>query len=390
MVQRLATAAVARDDDDLDRGTNLRFVRVTAMLGGGGGGGWWPRRCEPRQVVVQMSVALSWPSSNASVRAAWKNVVDCLLKLKRFKLLPPSVVDQDGGASAVSSSTERLGHRAKSESGVIFPSSHRGAGTSRHVSGMIGRFWQFLSLDAGGEPLLSQCRIGSIFTESEKLPDESVQNLGRALIFAGGGKGKKFSTPVEEEETVGFCWDLIVLVSSENVHRFTTFWPQLHDCFAVVSQLPLFSPCPFAEKAIVALFRIAVRLLSGGGSGDRMAEELVVTRFNYAACIEAAFGFAALKISPLDISTKILQLMADSVNWLIQWHKSGYSDPGNTWSSSSSFSSSVVAATMVMMEDASRMGNLATSMFIKLAEALRKTSLVRREEIRNQAVAKLS
>uniref|UniRef100_A0A0E0GSH9 Uncharacterized protein n=1 Tax=Oryza nivara TaxID=4536 RepID=A0A0E0GSH9_ORYNI len=347
---------------------------------------------------------IPFESSNASVRAAWKNVVDCLLKLKRFKLLPPSVVDQDGGASTVSSSTERLGHRAKSESGVIFPSSHRGAGTSRHVFGMIGWFSQFLSLDAGGESLLfvgsefennlkiiQQCRIGSIFMESEKLPDESVQNLGRALIFAAGGKGQKFSTPVEEEETVGFCWDLIVLVSSANVHRFTTFWLQLHDCFTVVSQLPLFSPCPFAEKAIVVLFRIAVRLLPGGGGVDRMAEELVVTRFNYAACIEAAFGFAALKISPLDISTKILQLMADSVNWLILWHKSGYSNPGSTWSSSSSSSSSVVAAaaTMMMMEDASWMGNLATSMFIKLAEALRKTSLVRREEIRNQAVAKL-
>uniref|UniRef100_I1PUL0 Uncharacterized protein n=1 Tax=Oryza glaberrima TaxID=4538 RepID=I1PUL0_ORYGL len=81
-----------------------------------------------------------------SVRAAWKNVVDCLLKLKRLKLLPPSVVDQDGGTSAVSSSTERLGHLAKSESGVIFPSSHRGAGTSRHMSGVIGRFSQFLSV----------------------------------------------------------------------------------------------------------------------------------------------------------------------------------------------------------------------------------------------------
>uniref|UniRef100_A0A0E0PKZ7 Uncharacterized protein n=1 Tax=Oryza rufipogon TaxID=4529 RepID=A0A0E0PKZ7_ORYRU len=253
---------------------------------------------------------IPFESSNASVRAAWKNVVDCLLRLKRLKLLPPSVVDQDGGTSAVSSSTERLGHLAKSESGVIFPSSHRGAGTSKHMSGVIGRFSQFLSLDAGGESLLSvgsefennikiiqQCRIGSIFTESVKLPDESVQNLGRALIFAATGKGQKFSTPVEEEET-----------------------------------------------AIVALFRIAVRLLSGAGGGDRMSEELVF--------------------------------------------KSGYSDPGNAWSSSSSsFSSSsmvAAAATMMMMEDASRMGNLATSMFIKLAEALRKTSLVQREEVWDQ------
>ncbi|BAS85972.1 Os03g0705033 [Oryza sativa Japonica Group] len=138
-------------------------------------------------------------------------------------------------------------------------------------------------------------------------------------------------------------------------------------------------------------WKTVLHLLSVTGRHPETFDQTVVTRFNYAACIEAAFGFAALKISPLDISTKILQLMADSVNWLILWHKSGYSNPGNTWSSSSSSSSSVVAAaaTMMMMEDASRMGNLATSMFIKLAEALRKTSLVRREEIRNQAVAKL-
>jgi golgi-specific brefeldin A-resistance guanine nucleotide exchange factor 1 len=98
-----------------------------------------------------------------------------------------------------------------------------------------------------------------------------------------------------------------------------------------------------------------------------------VSRFNYAAVIEAAFGFAALKISPLDVSTRILELMAESVNWLVQWHKSGYSDPGNSGSSSSSSSSS-----SYMDQDPTRMGNLAASMFIKLAEALRKTSLVRR------------
>ncbi|XP_062203528.1 ARF guanine-nucleotide exchange factor GNL2 [Phragmites australis] len=417
-----------------------------------------------------------------SVRGAWKNVVDCLLKLKRLKLLPQSVIDPDGGGVCSGSGSERPGHRHRSsDTGAIFPSSHRGAGTSRHVSGMIGRFSQFLSLDSGGESLLAvgsefennlkiiqQCQVGNIFTESAKLPDEALQNLGRAIIFAGGGKGQKFSTPIEEEETVGFCWDLVVLLGSANLHRFASFWPPLHECFNAVSQLPLFSSCPFAEKAIVALFRIALRLLSAPppprAADNRVSEELVfksinlmwkldkeildtccegisenivklltehaggvqtplgwktllhllsvtgrhpetfdqsvvamvklmsdggahVTRFNYAPVIEAAFGFAALKISPLEISTKILELMAESVNWLIQWHKSGYSDPGNNGFSGSSSSSSSSAAASV--EDVSRMGNLATNMFIKLAEALRKTSLVRREEIRNHAVAEL-
>lgn len=416
-----------------------------------------------------------------SVRGAWKNVVDCLLKLKRLKLLPPSLIDPDGSGARGSEQQQRPGHRhrasASDAAGVIFPSTHRGAGTSRHVSGMIGRFSQFLSLDGGGESLLSvgsefennlkivkQCQAGSIFTESAKLPDEALQNLGRALIFAAGGKGQKFSTPIEEEDTVGFCWDLLALLATANLQRFATFWPTLLECFSAVSQLPLFSPSPFAEKAIVALFRVAVRLLSTPPpqrpSDSRVPEELVfksinmmwkldkeildtccegisenvvklltehadgvqtplgwktllhlltvtgrhpetfdqsvaamiklmtdgsanVTRFNYAAVIEAAFGFAALKISPLDVSTKILELMAESVNWLIQWHKSGYSDPGNSagFSGPSSSSSSV--------DEASRMGNLAANMFIKLAEALRKTSLVRREEIRSQAVFEL-
>ncbi|KAL6622803.1 hypothetical protein ACP70R_032682 [Stipagrostis hirtigluma subsp. patula] len=418
-----------------------------------------------------------------SVRGAWKNVVDCLLKLKRLKLLPQSVIEPGGGAGERASERPGHRHRASDAAGVIFPSSHRGAGTSRHVSGMIGRFSQFLSLDSGGESLLAvgsefennlkiiqQCQVGSIFTESAKLPDEALHNLGRALIFAAGGKGQKFSTPIEEEDTVGFCWDLLLLVATANLHRFATFWPPLHECFNAVSQLPLFSPCPFAEKAIVALFKVAVRLIAAAPAqapsslppravDPRVAEELVfksinlmwkldkeildtccegisdcivkligdhaggvqtplgwktllhlltvtgrhpetfdqsvaamvrlmsdggphVSRFNYAAVIEAAFGFAALKISPLEISTKILELMADSVNWLIQWHKSGYSDPGSMGFSGGPSSASAA-------EDAMRMGNLATSMFIKLAEALRKTSLVRREEIRNQAVAEL-
>ncbi|CAN6213047.1 unnamed protein product [Urochloa humidicola] len=345
---------------------------------------------------------------------------------------------------------------------------------------------EFLSLDGGGfgggESLLSvgsefennlkviqQCQVGRIFTESGKLPEEALQNLGRALVFAAGGKGQKFSTPVEEEEAVGFCWDLLAMLASANLHRLPSFWPPLLDCFAAVSQLPLFSPCPFAEKAVVALFRVAVRLLSSSSSpaassnspSSRVAEELVfrsinmmwkldkeildtcceaisesvvklltehaggvqtplgwktllhlltvtgrhpetfdqsvaamvtimsdggahVTRFNYAAVIEAAFGFAALKISPLDVSTRILELMAESVNWLVQWHKSGYSDPGSTAGFSGGSSTSSTSS-----EEAARMGNMAANMFIKLAEALRKTSLVRREEIRCQAVFEL-
>ncbi|XP_074590636.1 ARF guanine-nucleotide exchange factor GNL2 [Curcuma longa] len=396
-----------------------------------------------------------------SIRGAWKNMIDCLLKLKRLKLLPQSLIEPDNAAAPDSRTSSNRG-----ESGVIFPASHRGANSKQSVSGFIGRFSQFLSLDNndtmlnfGSEfennlKIIQQCQIGDIFTKSAKFPDESLQNLGRALIFAAAGKGQKFSTPVEEEEIVTFCWDLLVAIALVNIHRFASFWPQLHESFAMASQFPLFSPCPFAEKAIAALFKIAIKLASLPSRLDRAPEELIfksinlmwkldkeildtccesimdstivilnehgkniqtifgwktlfhllnvsgrhpetfdqgvealiklmsegtsINRHNYAFCIEAAFGLATLKISPLEKSSKILSLMAETVNLLVQWHNSGYSDPGSGSSGSNSF------------EEAQKGGsNLAANLFMKLVEALRKTSLVRREEIRNQAISEL-
>lgn len=397
-----------------------------------------------------------------SIRGAWKNMIDCLLKLKRLKLLPQSLIEPDNALAPDSKTSSNRG----GESGVIFPASHRGANSKQSVSGFIGRFSQFLSLDNndtmlnfGSEfennlKIIQQCQIGDIFSKSAKLPDESLQNLGRALIFAAAGKGQKFSTPVEEEEIVTFCWDLLVTIALVNIHRFASFWPQLHESFAIVSQFPLFSPCPFAEKAIVALFKIAIKLASLPPRLDKAPEELIfksinlmwkldkeildtccesimdsttiilnehgkniqtifgwktlfhllnvsgrhpetfdqgvealiklmseginVNRNNYAFCIEAAFGLATLKISPLEKSSRILSLMAETVNLQVQWHNSGNSDPGSS-SGSNSF------------EEAQKGGSnlAAANLFMKLVEALRKTSLVRREEIRNQAILEL-
>ena len=103
--------------------------------------------------------------------------------------------------------------------------------------------------------IIKQCRIGSIFRNSCNLPNEALLNLGRSLIFAATGEGQKFSTPIEEE-TVGFCWDLITTVSLSNIHRFQVFWPSFHDYLLAVVQFPLFSPIPFAEKAIIGLFKV--------------------------------------------------------------------------------------------------------------------------------------
>lgn len=411
-----------------------------------------------------------------SIRGAWRNMIDCLLKLKRLKLLPPTLIETSSCATEANVEDVRDRH-SKSESGfsVIFPSFHLG-NKRRNVSGLVGRFTQLLSLETSTDSMLNamsdmenslkviqQCRIDKIFMDSVQLPQESFQYLIKAIVFAAAGKGQKFNTSVEEEETIAFCWDLIFILIKTNLHRFDSFWMQFHESLIQVSQVPLFSPCPFVEKAMVALLQVAILMLSEpprllgrqmeemifksinltwkldkdivDACNESVAEATInilgkyarsvqtvigwktlfhllsvtgrhpenfdqtvdtlvslmtegnhITRNNYAYCIEAAFCFVALKISPLEKSSQILQLMANSVKWIIQWQKSSFND--SACSNMSSNSSSTEEGINKAM---SFHGNnlAATSLFMKLVEALRKTSLVRREEIRNQAVAAL-
>ncbi|KAE8675912.1 ARF guanine-nucleotide exchange factor GNL2 [Hibiscus syriacus] len=402
-----------------------------------------------------------------SLKGGWRNIVDCLLKLKRLRLLPQSVIEFDITSSSSSDALDG----SKSESGVIFPSHDPKFAKRETTSGVVTRFSHFLSLDSMEESIslgmsefeqnlkiIKQCQIGSIFGKSSHLPPEALLNLGRSLIFAAAGKGQKFSTPIEEEETVGFCWDLIIAISLANINRLPAFWASYHDYLLAVAQFPLFSPIPFAEKAIKGLFKVCLKLLASY-QADKTPEELIfksinlmwkldkeildtccefiiqsvskiiieypanlqtqlgwksvlhllsvtgrqpetydqavealimlmsdafhISKINYAYCIDCAFGFVALKNSPLDKNLKILDLMAESVKLLIHWYTtaSSWDQPSNysisSTSSSDENSKSIESVNFIM------------NLFVKLGEALRKTSLARREEIRNHAILSL-
>ncbi|XP_058727274.1 ARF guanine-nucleotide exchange factor GNL2 [Vicia villosa] len=395
-----------------------------------------------------------------SIRGGWKNIVDCLLKLKRLRLLPQSVIDFDVPADAPTTPG----------SGAFSPTDDSKFGSHRFPSimtrlSLLSQENTEDGLTLGSEfeqnlKMIKMCRIGSIFGSSSNIPKECLQNLGRSLIFAAAGKGQKFSTPVEEEETVGFCWDLITAISLANVHRFQIFWPNFHDFLLAVAQFPMFSPIPFAEKALLGLLKVCLKIFSAPRE-DKLAEEFIfksitlmwkldkeildmcheiisqtmskivieypanlqtqigwksvlnllsvawrhpetydlgiealislfsegtnVTRNNYAYCIDCAFGCFLAKNSPIEKKKKILDLLADSVNLLIQWHRSLYSDPANNISAASINSS---ASAEDNYRGPSHV-NYNMNLFVKLGEAFRRTSLSRQEEIRNHAVYSL-
>ncbi|ESW24808.1 hypothetical protein PHAVU_004G161900 [Phaseolus vulgaris] len=414
---------------------------------------------KPRMATVAVFTVANY--FRDSIQGGWKNIVDCLLKLKRLKLLPQHVIDLE--ASVDVPTTPESG-------GVMSPTDDHKVGCQR-VSSMMTRFSHLSSegmddgLTLGSEfeqntKMIKLCKIGSIFSNCSNIPRECLQSLGRSLIYAAAGKGQKFSTPVEEEETVEFCWDLIGAISLANVHRFQIFWPSFHDNLLSVAQFPMFSPIPFAEKAIVILLKVCVKLFSAPRE-DKQVEEFIfksitlmwkldkeildtchdvisqsisrilieypanvqtqigwksmlnllsvawrhpetydagiealialfsdgtnISRSNYAYCIDCAFGCFLAKNSPIDKKKKILDLLADSVNLLVQWQRSQYSDPGSNVSAASYTSSSSI-------EENSRgpsSGNYIMNLFVKLGEAFRKTSLSRQEEIRNHAVCSL-
>lgn len=411
---------------------------------------------KPRMATVAVFTVAN--NFGDAIRGGWKNIIDCLLKLKRLKLLSQSLIEFE-----TTSTTSDV-----SSSGPAFPVHDSKLG-SRQVSNIASHFLHNQesmedSLTIGSEleqnvKMIKQCRIGSIFKKSSNFPEESLLNLGRSLIFAAAGKGQKFSTHIEEEEIVGFCWDLIVAIAISNVHRFHTFWPQFQEYLLTVAQFPIFSPIPFAEKAIIALLKICVRLFST--RPEKLSEEVIFksinlmwkldkeildtcydiisesiiqivtefpgnlqtqlgwksvlhllsltgrhpetydpgvealisimsdqthfSRINYTFCIDCAFGFLALKNSPLEKNLKILDLLSESVNLLIQWQRNQYSDPGSISGASTASSSS--------LEEVSSRGtgstNYIMNLFVKLGEAFKKTSLARREEIRNYAVQSL-
>ncbi|TKY44659.1 ARF guanine-nucleotide exchange factor GNL2 [Spatholobus suberectus] len=413
---------------------------------------------KPRMATVAIFTIANY--FRDSIQGGWKNIVDCLLKLKRLKLLPQSVIDFEASVDVPTTP----------ESGVMSPTDDHKFGSQRFAN-MITRFSLLSSesmddgLTLGSEfeqniKMIKMCKIGSIFSNSSNIPKECLQSLGRSLIFAAAGKGHKFSTPVEEEETVEFCWDLITTISLANVHRFQIFWPNFHEYLLAVAQFPMFSPIPFTEKATLALLKVCLRLFSAPRD-DKLAEEHIfksitlmwkldkeildtcheiisqsiskilieypanvqtpfgwksvlnllsvawrhpetyemgiealialfsdgtyISRTNYAYCIDCAFGCFLAKNSPVDKKKKILDLLAESVNLLTQWHRNQYSDPGSNVSAASYTSNS-------SMEDNLRgpaSANYNMNLFVKLGEVFRRTSLSRQEEIRNHAVHSL-
>ncbi|KAK1400124.1 ARF guanine-nucleotide exchange factor GNOM [Heracleum sosnowskyi] len=216
------------------------------------------------------------------IRAGWRNILDCILKLHKLGLLPARVASD---AADDSEHTSEPGHE-KPPTNSLSSAQLQCVGTPRRSSGLMGRFSQLLSLDTE-EPRLQpteqqlvahqrtlqtiqKCHIDSIFTESKFLQSDSLLHLARALIWAAGRPQKGNSSP-EDEDTAVFCLELLIAITLNNRDRIVLLWQGVYEHISNIVQSTVM-PCPLVEKAVFGLLRICQRLLP---YKENLADELL-------------------------------------------------------------------------------------------------------------------
>ncbi|XP_009789338.1 ARF guanine-nucleotide exchange factor GNOM-like [Nicotiana sylvestris] len=205
------------------------------------------------------------------IRSGWKNILDCILSLHKFGLLPTRLFNDAAGDLEPPADADPRKPAALSPSPSHVPS----LAPSRKSSGLMGVFSQLLYLDAE-EPApqptekqlaerqqtlqtIQSCQIDSIFAESKFLQAESLLQLVRALVLAAG-QPRKGTNSLEDEETAVFCLELLIAITINNRDRIMLLWRVVYDHIASVVHLTTM-PCTLVEKAVFGLLRICQRLL---------------------------------------------------------------------------------------------------------------------------------
>ncbi|PKA66077.1 ARF guanine-nucleotide exchange factor GNOM [Apostasia shenzhenica] len=216
------------------------------------------------------------------IRSGWKNIVDCILRLHKFGLLPACVTSDATDDRELPADTV-LG---KPTSSSLAASHTSDAGINRKPSGLIERFSQLLYFDTEEpsmqptEQLLAsqqitiqtieKCHIESIFTESKFLQADSLLHLTRSLISAAG-RPQKFAGLPDDEDTAVFCLELLIAVTLNNRDRIVLLWNGVYEHITNVVQ-SVVMPCALVEKAVFGLLRICQRLLP---YKENLADELL-------------------------------------------------------------------------------------------------------------------
>ncbi|KAL3848661.1 hypothetical protein ACJIZ3_010543 [Penstemon smallii] len=308
------------------------------------------------------------------IRSGWRNVLDCILSLKKIGLLP-SRLASDATDDVESSSDRDLVKTLSTNS----PASQVPATTPAwKSSGIMGRFSLLLSRDLAARQrtlqTIQNCHIDSIFADSKFLQAESLSQLVRAR-----------NNSLEDEDTSVFCLELLIAVFGllRICQRLLPYKENLTDELLKSLQLVLKEVMHLVKanamqfrshmgwRTIISLLSITARHPEASEAEFEtlsyiMSEGGHLSPANYVLCLNAARQFAESRVGFVDRSVKSLDLMAGSILCLVRRFYQTKEAAGE--------------------EAAIKMSQDIVEMWMRLVQGLRKVCLDQREEVRNHAI----
>lgn len=200
-----------------------------------------------------------------SLRTGWRNVLDCVMRLHKVGLLSPAVLVVDGEEMEVAAA--RLPRpsmsKSKGSSGSLF---------SRAINSLISiegpesggsetATAREQALTAAAARSAEACRIDEVFADSKFLTGESLIELVKSTMWAGGNVVAAARTG-ESTDTAEMALELLITLALRNRDRVSLIWPLIHEYLAACTAADTAEEAnALVERAVLGLLRVCQRLL---------------------------------------------------------------------------------------------------------------------------------
>ena len=198
-----------------------------------------------------------------ALRDGWKNILECIIHLYKWKLLPTSFVevedflDPTGRTSLIK---EPIIQAPKADSGLLSSIAFFLGGGSSNDSAQSSTKQQTSEEQEAmklASSCIADCRLEQLLQETKFLLIDSLNEFLKALIYACQISP---DAPKIEQDTAVFSLELLVKVVLQNRDRVTSFWPTVrHQFYSILINAN--EKSFFVERTCIGLLRIAARLL---------------------------------------------------------------------------------------------------------------------------------
>jgi brefeldin A-resistance guanine nucleotide exchange factor 1 len=200
-----------------------------------------------------------------NLRGGWRYVLECIVRLHKLGLLPAAAIAADG--EDLDDARRRLPtpnlSASKKASSSLFS---RAINSLISIEGTNG---------AGGEEATAReealmaaalesaevCRVDDLIADSKFLTAESLVELVKATMWAGGNVVAAARTG-EGSDTAELALEILITLALRNRDRISLIWPLVHEYIAAcLSAESAEQATPLVERAVAGLFRVSQRLL---------------------------------------------------------------------------------------------------------------------------------